>query len=465
MAKVEQIERDIVRVIALSSDGGNLLLLPGENGYLLPSVTVPRWERPTESLAAEMAREWGYEVICIFTPGASLGKEEPYRYQVAECWRRVASDVRRSVWTTVSSLVRDSFCDEEDFFAVQRALSRCTVRQDDSPTGPFANLGWFKQLQTWVTEAIEPLGIELTGSFRQLNASSSFSLIRFGTNRQAVWFKAVGEPNRHERAVILTLARSFPNYVAPVLATHSRWNGWLSPEMSGQNLGDTRSVELWKFAAEALACLQVESIPDQDKILESGARNLSLPVLRSSVLPFMEAMSALMEQQNKFPPAALSPADLRWLVEQIHEAFDVIHKLQIPGTLGHCDLNPSNIIVRPDGCTFLDWAEAYVGHPFFSFEYLLEHFRRRFGACTSAEAALADSYVRPWHRLLSRSSIALTLMHAPLLAVFAYAAGGNLWRSSYPFRTAATSGYLRALTRRMGVEAEKLVDWRKQCLS
>ena len=87
MAKVEQIERDIVRVIALSSDGGNLLLLPGENGYLLPSVTVPRWERPTESLAAEMAREWGYEVICIFTPGASLGKEEPYRYQVAECWR------------------------------------------------------------------------------------------------------------------------------------------------------------------------------------------------------------------------------------------------------------------------------------------------------------------------------------------------------------------------------------------
>jgi len=61
------------------------------------------------------------------------------------------------------------------------------------------------------------MGVRLTGKFRQLNASPTFSLIRLETNGVALWFKATGKPNEHELAIALSLARLFPRYVPRVL--------------------------------------------------------------------------------------------------------------------------------------------------------------------------------------------------------------------------------------------------------
>src|SRR5208282_4489148 len=112
----------------------------------------------------------------------------------------------------------------------------------------------------WVTRSIEPLGLHLSGPFRQFNGSPTFSLIRFETNGPAVWFKAVGEPNVREFPITMALGKACPNYVPAVIATRPDCNGWLTREVEGINLGGSLDLSLWTTTASTLARLQVQSL-------------------------------------------------------------------------------------------------------------------------------------------------------------------------------------------------------------
>jgi aminoglycoside phosphotransferase (APT) family kinase protein len=127
--------------------------------------------------------------------------------------------------------------------------------------------------------------------------------------------------------------------------------------------------------------------------------------------------------------------------------------LGIPDSLGHLDLNPWNIVVGREGCAFLDWAEAYVGHPFYSFQYLLEHFRRAVSLDRSREAHLTESYAEPWRHVVCGEAVGEALKLAPVLAAFAYAAGTGVWDDGENLRDPATAAFLRSLARRLNREA------------
>jgi len=445
-----------VRVIAFSCTGNEILSVPAGDGLHLPAVVIPRCERFAESLTAAMRRQWNCEVISLFAAAIQSGQDRGHHHHIVACWREIGTLSPQTLWVPALSLTQKSFANAEDYSAVRHSLDECNGDGPNRGLGPFAHPGWFPQLRAWVSQVITPLGFELGDTFRQLNASPSFSLIRFETNDTPVWFKAVGEPNLQEFGITFILAQLFPDFVAPVLARHADWHGWLSPEVSGRNLSDTLDIEPWRTAAESLARLQVASIGSQTELLKAGARDLRAPVLRDLPAPFFDAMTGLMGRQAKFPPRALSASELRRLKQEVQESLASIAALDIPDTLGSCDLNPGNVIVGAGQSTFLDWSEAHIGHPFFSFAYLLEHFRRSAPECDEAE--LVSSYLLPWRSLLSSDRIALALRCAPLLAAFAFAAGSNLWREDAVFDSPAASGYLRALTRRMNLEANKRAD-------
>jgi hypothetical protein len=299
----------------------------------------------------------------------------------------------------VAAFSQNSFADHSDYTAVMRSVANCKT-ETRNPTGPFARLGWFEDLLEWIESVIEPTGLHTNGNFQQLNAAASFSLVRFETNGPAVWFKAVGEPNQREFAITHTLAELFPNYLPPLLGTRPDWNGWLAQEATGANLRERQEVTLWEQAATSLAKLQIESVDSHARVLVAGARDQRAGALSNVVRPFMDAMARLMEQQTKVPPAILGRKELLGLGDCIEGALDSIQGLGIPNTLGHSDLNPWNIIVSPHSCAFLDWAEAYIGNPFFSFQYLLEHLRRTATAPPEAERSLAEAYARQWGRML-----------------------------------------------------------------
>jgi hypothetical protein len=288
-------------------------------------------------------------------------------------------------------------------------------------------------------------------------------LVRFETSGPAVWFKAVGKPNLREFPITFALAKLFPQYLPPILAARPEWNGWLALEVEGTSLGETQDIRHWKPAASALAKLQIESTDRSPVLIDSGARDLRASGLLKLVRPFLDAMGQLMEKQTKVPPPVVSRSELILLGERIEEALSLSTDLGIPDALGHLDLNPGNLIVSEGQCVFLDWAEAYVGNPLFSFQYLVEHFRRMAGVDATAKSGLTSAYAEEWQSVFSPEHLADALAFAPMLAVFACAAASDAWADQSRLQDPKFAGYLRSLTRRMHHEANRMRDRSALC--
>lgn len=454
-----QSEHETWRAIIYSRDGTHVVLKISESGFAFPCVEIPRWERLAENLTGVVKRDWGCDAVCLFALNDfSEDGSTNNSYEVMECWHQEAHSIG-SAWKPVHSLTADFFENPAEFQILQQSLQRLD-RYARDPMLPFACRGSFARVRNWTRDAIRPSGLELETSFRQHNASESFSLIRFETNSPAVWFKAVGEPNLREFPITLKLAELFPGFLPEILATRPEWNAWLSREVEGTNLGETKETALWTRAAAKLAELQIRSISGTNSILHAGARDLRTDSLLDLVDPFFEVVARLTEQQPRVPPPVLSRQDLSLLKLRIEDALTLLDDLRIPNALGHLDLNPWNVIVTADRCVFLDWAEAYVGLPFFSFEYLLQHFRRATGRDAVLESVFVDTYRAPWRQLLSDDLTSEAFALAPLTAVFAYAAGTQAWKNEERLQDLETGAYFRSLARRMCHEANELADRR-----
>ena len=460
-------ERETRRIILLRGKQPEVLLSIEGTHRTLPQVEFPRWQRVAENLTAALSESSGIDAVSVSSleaPPADSGSKQ-ICYEIMEPIGPDAEAPREKEWVAVDSLVENCFRDPGDFHAVRRAIALSKSQSEGTPRGPFGGLGWFPDLQRWVQEEIKPNGLHLSGRFRQLNACPTFSLIRFETDGPAVWFKSVGAPNQREYPLTLALARSFSRFVPQIISTRPEWNGWLAREAEGSLLNDCSATASWEAAAADLAELQISSLGRSLHLLDPGARDLRSWALSDLVEPFFRAMGELMERQTKMPPATLSREELRCLSGRVRDALAVLDGAGIPTTLGHLDLNPGNIICSPTGCVFLDWAEAFVGHPFLTFQYLLEHFRRTFGQDYSQETQLVARYVSPWRAFVSESDIRRALEVAPLVAVFAYATGNDLWKDPGKLEDPRTAGYLRSLTRRMEREAQVLLERSVSCPS
>ncbi|HJT71916.1 MAG TPA: phosphotransferase [Terriglobales bacterium] len=464
MDSTTQSEHETYRVIVLSQDGKDILLVPHGDGFRLPSVETPRWQRVTENLTEAVRTDWGEEVLCLFEPNESPGTNGTgTHYQVAEHWQTLGVPKLPTGWIPLATLSKESLIHACDYVAIQQSGAQGNEYRKTAAAGPFTRLGWFRELREWVEGVIEPLGFHLNGNFNQLNASPSFSLIRFETDGPALWFKAVGEPNQKEFPITCVLAQLFPGDVPSVLATRPEWNGWLTREASGNLLCDVQEKALWEKAAVALAELQIGSIHHGARLLQAGARDLGVNALSKMVKPFVETMTQLMERQTKIPPIPLDHEELVLIGDRIETALEALEVLGIPETLGHLDINPGNIIASPDRFVFLDWAEAYIGNPFLTFQHLLEHFRRTSGQHSSEECRLVESYIAAWRRIVPRDSITAGLALSPLLAVFSYATGAGMLCDQQRLRDPQFAGYLRSLVRRMKRESIHWTNRGEKC--
>ena len=459
MTSGEQNERDTYRVIVLGRGGTQILLVPKGERFTLPSVQIPRWHRVAENLTIKFKGDWAEEIVVLFELPAT---NDGLRYVAAEHFSPRSHCNVPTHWIPVCVLSRDSFIESHDYEAIGEVTKVCKGEIEGECAGPFARLGWFCDLRIWIDSVIEPMGFQVGGTFRQLNASPSFGLIRFETNGPALWFKAVGEPNQREFGITSVLAQLFPEHLPPLLASRPDWNGWLSREVEGELLSGVQEQECWVQAAAALTSLQIAAIDRGPQILGSGAQDLGSVRLSELIQPFLSVAAQLMERQTKVPPDILGRDDLLALADCLQSAVDATNATGIPGTLGHLDLNPGNIIVSEKRCAFLDWAEAYIGNPLFSLEYLLQHARRAFGEGSDVRTKMIAAYCAEWSNVVSASAIADALVFAPLLAVFAYAAGTDTWRQPQRLGQPA-AGYLRSLARRMHREARELADRRIVC--
>jgi phosphotransferase family enzyme len=449
-------------LLIITRYGGSEVLLPSSPASL-PSLDVPGGERPAEQLVIGIQKKYHLETYCLWVSrGVTSGDSVPANYAVLEVLEQNQPAPTGMLWASAREV---PFRADGAAGATIRSFIEDLNRYSADPkSAPFAKPAWIQELFIWAREQLAPLGLRVTGGFWQLNAGPTFSLIRLQTNRAPVWFKATGEPNAHELTVSLALAQLIPEHVPRILGVHSSWNGWLSSHVRGKLLCDVGDRSAWESVARALAQLQIRSLEKGPELREAQVRDLGTGDLVELIDPFIDCMSQLMRAQQKQSPAPLTTVELASLRDQLAEAFRRLENLGIPPSIGRLDLNPGNIIVSREGVVFLDWAETYWGHPFFSIAYLVEHFRRH-SPDVASESKLRSSYAEPWRAVCATQSVSEALAIAPLVAVFAYTVAGRNWRYRETHQDPRVASFLRSMTRRMHRETRLLEETRQTCLS
>ena len=459
-----QLDHDLFRILLYRNRATELLVETSSGAFRLPFFQIPAHTRVAEELTQAIRTSWNLETYCLFTLPSRIASSSNGRHAVFEACGSQSEPPNGMRWVGVAMLSANDFEDAVDFAMLRHSVAALKQHARGDLPGVFARAGWMRDVTEWVQTEAKASGLSLTGSFRQLNASPTFSLIRFETNGPALWFKAVGEPNLHELPITLKMAEDFPEFIPSVIASRPEWNAWLALESEGSPLDASSNDTAWRTAAESLAALQVATFGRRFELMEAGCKDLRPCSLLPLVAPFLDTMTELMEQQTKVVPPPLSREELLSLGGEIGASLEEIADHAIPNTLGLLDANPGNVLERRGCCVFLDWADAYVGPPFFTFQYLLEHRRRLQTLNSRQEEPLVSSYAKPWTRFASSKEIAAVFRLVPLLAVFAYAVGNESWRQQVPIHL-ETAQYLRGLTRRMKREADVLQESRSKCVS
>lgn len=454
MSSLPQLACDSFRVLLFQRRASELLVEETERGYALPALAVPPNSRVAEEVTSAIEKLWGLSAYCLFDLACSCGSHPAYRHQVAEAVRITPDAPNGMCWCSLTSCTDANFRNHADVEAIQAALKAFESYRSDKQHDPFGKPGWLSLVADWVASQAACVELRLSGNIRQLNASPDSSLIRFETNGPALWFKAAGEPHRHEYAITLELAARFPRYLPRLVASHPEWNAWLSTEVERTHLSETSSASDWENAATALANLQMASLGNGLHLIESGCKDVRASSLLERIDPFFSCIAPLMMSQTKQTPAPLTERELATLATDVRKALEELTRSNVPSALGHLDCNPGNIVVSRRQTVFLDWAEGCVGHPFFTFQYLLEHWRKFHGRCHREEEAFVSAYTNLWSCFLSPRCLVADFLRIPLLAAFAYAASGSALSRAAAHPEAAT--FLRSITRRMKREADAL---------
>jgi hypothetical protein len=461
-----QIERESHRLIITRRNASEILFASNGFDWSLPGVGILPRHRIAEQLTEKLQVERGLRAHCLFYLAHSGSDRNtiPSKYAVMEAHQSDGKAPAGTRWFPIAGNGSHFVVPAEDNAAITEAILEMNTYLNNATMGPFARLGWMEELLEWVQTRIDPMNLRVTGAIRQLNASPTFSLIRLETTGTAVWFKATGEPNLHELPVSLSLARFFPGYVPEILGVHPKWNAWISKEAAGTPLDDHEQSSCWERVARTLAELQVDSIVTCPQLLGDHCKDLRLTRIVELVDPFLARMADLMAAQVKLSPEPLTKSNLAFLGDRLKDACAALQELGVPDTLGHIDFNPGNIIVSATRCCFLDWAEGCVTHPFVTFEYLQEHYRRRLGSGAPVQK-ITSAYLEPWQSVFSSDRLRYVLVFSPLIAVFVSAVADTTWRSIDSSQDARGAGYFRSLTRRMFREATSVAQWSHQCLS
>jgi len=462
----QDIDRDTYSLLITCRMGSEVLCLTDGPYYSLPIIAIPRWQRIAEQINNTVNGLWNLDAysVCTLLPDSATDACSSRQFQVMESLRPEQMLPKAARWVPVSALEPASFRDSEHSAGFRAALGSIAAYAADPNLGPFARPGWLRDLFGWIQDQLDPLNLRLTGPFRQLTASPTFSLIRFETNGPAVWFKAVGGTNVREYGIITALAPLFPFFLPRIIATRPEWSAWLTIEADGTSPDADSDFAVWNAVSTKLAALQVASLQQTDRLLSVGCRDLSVNALLNCVDEFFATMQELMRRQTKTPPPILTSGELLALADRVKQVLSGLAASGIPATLNHLDFNPGNVLVYDRHCIFIDWAEAAIGHPFLTFEYLLEYFTRLCPERLVQRADLISTYLEKWDPYVSLSAASRCLSLTPLAAIFAHATSNRIWRDPARLANPRTEGYFRSLTRRMKREADALETRNLECV-
>ena len=171
------------RLLIVRSERAEILLGSDGATFSLPEIAIPPQERIAANINREVERRFGLRVISLYEirPDRATLPDGVFYHAVlaVQSSERIPND---TTWMPIGSLSASSFRCEGDFAAIDRFGSLGGKEIANSSPDPFLGLTWFAEVRDWVNQALGPYRLRLTGPFEQLNACSTFSLIRFETS-------------------------------------------------------------------------------------------------------------------------------------------------------------------------------------------------------------------------------------------------------------------------------------------
>jgi hypothetical protein len=428
----------------------------------LPKITVPRWERKGIGLTRKIQTELDLNSICLFwqrsprtVNGDDLHLVNPPRSAFLEIrvngWHPPAG----MKWVPVASLESEDFSDETHFEFLQNALKQADDYATGRKAGPFGRPGWLDEVFTWALPYIKPYGLHFTGGFQQYNASANFNLIRLDTNRSSVWLKGANDEGWPEYDITVGLAGRFPQYFPILYAHRPEWRAWLNEGLDSSLYGALQAPHI-EATVRTLAGLQTDVAGDIKFLFGVRCKDWRMSRIIEQIAPFMESMTELMEKQEAASPRKLSRQELLDLADILESACRRLATLGIPDTFVHGDFTPGSNVVASDRCLLIDLAEAYVGHPFLCFQYLLDGLHTRFSQFDPFHDYLKSVYASYWQKFASPEVIEEGFRLARLVTVLWHATGGNGWQGRRGYLDLIREKYYRSLVRQMQQRAQEL---------
>jgi hypothetical protein len=140
--------------------------------------------------------------------------------------------------------------------------------------------------------------------------------------------------------------------------------------------------------------------------------------------------------------------NLEGTMAMVDDACVDLEDVHIPDSVIHNDLNTGNILVDNDRAVLIDWAEAYIGVPFVSFQHLRIQAKEK-GLSPIDLEQLTSIYKQSWRKCLSEAVIERGLALIPPVAIISYVLGRDPTFTS-PYRTVpVVQNFARTLARHL----------------
>lgn len=219
---------------------------------------------------------------------------------------------------------------------------------------------WLQSARAWILERVGP-----APAIEQTHVYPWATVLRVGTERGPVWFKAVAASLRHEVGLTQLIAARRPDLVPPLLAADTE-RGWLLMADAGETLGAVcgreGSLDRWHDVLRRYAQLQLDLAGDVPDLLALGVPDRRLATLPAGYERLIDGLAQRGADVVSLQAAAAVVAAL----------CDELASYGLPELLQHDDLHDGQVYVRDAGTAVLDWGDACVSHPFFTLSVTLD---------------------------------------------------------------------------------------------
>jgi hypothetical protein len=199
-----------------------------------------------------------------------------------------------------------------------------------------------------------------------------------------------------------------------------------------------------------MAKLQMKTQGHNLDLINAGAFDQGLQVFENHAAELFDYLEEAMGLQTSTKAPRLEKKRIQELRAIFAEVCQRVEHLDICETIVHGDMNRGNILTGVGHCQFVDWSEAYLGHPLVTLQHLLQLNK------------VENSEIRDFINMLLKrrylddpEAFDEGFVYMPVLAVASTLYGRGDWLNSSQRNDPRRQSYARSLARHMDRAARK----------